>query len=150
MEMTDQEKQIRLFVYQFVLRHDRCPTLNEIAQEAQLTPLATQEVLERLEKVHSALVLSPGSGNLWLADPFAALPTPYPVLAGDHLWYGMCVWDALAILSVADLNGRAPTVCPTSGQSLELRVTGGSLSHSEGMVHFAVPAAEWWKDIGFT
>ena len=103
-QMTVEEKRIRLFIYEFVVRFDRCPTLNEIAEEAQLTPWDAQQVLQRLETVHSAIVLSPGSGNLWLADPFAALPTPFPVVAGEHNWFGMCVWDALGILVVADVG----------------------------------------------
>ena len=148
--MTVEEKQIRLFIYEFVLRFDRCPTLNEIAKEARLTPLAAQQVLERLDAVHTAIVLVPGSGNLWLADPFAALPTPYPAITDDHSWFGMCVWDALGILALADVDGHAPSTCPVSGQELDLRVVGGNLSHSKAVVHFAVPAAEWWKDIGYT
>ena len=150
LHMSAEEKRIRLFIYEFVLGSGRCPTLNEIAVEAQATPLATQQLLERLESVHSAIVLSPGSPNLWLADPFAALPTPYPVLAAERRWFGMCVWDALGILAIADVDGRAPTMCPVSGQQLELRVTNGMLTHSAGVVHFAVPAADWWNDIGFT
>lgn len=149
-QMTVEERRIRLFIYEFVVRLDRCPTLNEIAEEAQLTPWAAQQVLQRLETVHSAIVLSPGSGNLWLADPFAALPTPFPVVAGEHHWFGMCVWDALGILVVADVDGNAPTTCPMSGQQLDLRVEKGRLVHSDGVAHFAVPAADWWKDIGFT
>ena len=149
-EMTAAEKRIRLFIYRFVLQHDRCPGLNEIAREAELTPLETEGLLRRLETVHEAIVLSPGSPNLWLADPFAALPTAYPVFAGRHSWFGMCVWDALAILAVAELDGHAPTVCPVSGQQLVLEVTGGQLTRAEGVAHFAVPATEWWRDIGFT
>ena len=148
--MTKIEKQIRLFIYEFILRFDRCPTLNEIAEDAGLTPLVTQETLKRLESVFSAIVLSPGSLNLWLADPFAALPTPYPVVAGEHKWFGMCVWDALGIFVVSGLNGYAPTICPTSGERLTLRVNDGKLTQSEGVVHFAVKASDWWKDIGFT
>lgn len=149
LQLSEDEKQVRLFIYKFVLGSERCPTLNEIAAEARLTPLATQQLLERLE-AHSAIVLSPGSPNIWLADPFAALPTPYPVLAGGRRWFGMCVWDALGILTVADVDGRAPTTCPVSGQRLELRVHNGALTHSSGVVHFAVRAADWWEDIGFT
>ncbi len=149
-EMTAEEKRARLFVYRFVLERDRCPTLDEIAVEIDRTPLETQAVLERLEAVHSALVLSPGSGNLWLADPFAALPTPYPVLAAGHRWFGMCVWDALGILTVAQTDGRAPATCPVSGTKLELRVEGGRLTQGDGVVHFAVKAANWWHKIGFT
>ncbi len=148
--MNFEEKQIRLFIYEFVLRFDRCPTLDEIAKEASLTPLAAQQVLERLDRVHTAIVLSPGSGNLWLADPFAALPTAYRVITDEHRWFGMCVWDALGILAIVNVDGQVPSTCPVSGQRLDLRVAGGSLVRSEGVVHFAVPAAEWWKDIGYT
>ena len=144
------ERRIRLYIYEFILRSDRCPTLNEISLEADLIPLATERVLQELEVTHSAIVLSPGSGNIWLADPFAALPTPYPVISGSHQWFGMCVWDALGILVVADRDGHAPSLCPVSGDALELRVEGGTLASSEGVVHFAVPAASWWENIGFT
>jgi hypothetical protein len=29
-------------------------------------------------------------------------------------------------------------------------VEDGGLSGAEGVVHFAVPARDWWRDIGFT
>lgn len=149
-DMTPLEKRVRLYIYEFVIEHGRCPTLNEMAEEARETPLDTAEILERLADVHQAIVLSPGSGNVWLADPFAALPTPYPVYAGDHQWFGMCVWDALGILAVTRRGGRAPTLCPSSGARLELVVESGDLIRGDGVVHFAVPAAAWWRDIGFT
>ncbi|MCG8350544.1 MAG: hypothetical protein MI924_22480, partial [Chloroflexales bacterium] len=59
-EMTVEEKRIRLFIYEFVVRFDRCPTLNEIAEEAQLTPMAAEQVLQRLESVHAASCFHPG------------------------------------------------------------------------------------------
>lgn len=149
-DLSPEEKRVRLFIYEFLLEHDRCPTVNEIAIEAGITPLAAQRLLERLETVHDAIVLSSGSPNLWLADPFSALPTAYPAIAGEHRWFGMCVWDALGILALAGVDGSAPTLCPVSGEPLELRVESGKLVRSEGVVHFAVPAAEWWRDIGFT
>jgi hypothetical protein len=33
---------------------------------------------------------------------------------------------------------------------MELRVEGGELGEGDGVAHFAVPAARWWDDIGFT
>ena len=148
--MTPLEKRVRLFIYEFVIENDRCPTLNEIAETARESPLATAEILQRLSDVHHTIVLSPGSSNVWLADPFAALPTPYPVYAGDNHWFGMCVWDALGILALTRRGGRAPTLCPTSGTRLELVVESGDLIRDDGVVHFAVPASQWWRDIGFT
>ena len=43
------------------------------------------------------------------------------------------------------------TQCPVSGVSVQLDVDrDGPESRNEGVVHFAVPAARWWEDIGFT
>jgi hypothetical protein len=149
-DMTPLERHIRWFIYDFIVRNDRCPTLNEIAPEAKLSPLETEGLLRRLEQDHSAIILSPGSPNIWLADPFAALPTSYPVMVGEHQWYGMCVWDALGILAATKLDGYVPAMCPVSGTKLSLSVEQGALIKNDGLVHFAVPAAHWWRDIGFT
>ncbi len=148
--MTELEQRVRLFIYRFVIQHDRCPTLNEIADQAGVVPIEAQEMLERLESDASAIVLSPRTGNLWLADPFAAMPTPYPVEAEGHRWFGMCVWDALGILALTGFDGQAPTRCPISGEALTLAAARGKLTQAEGIVHFAVPAADWWQHIGFT
>ena len=150
LDMTQQERHIRWYIYDFIVHNDRCPSLNEIAQEAKLSPLETEGLLRRLENEHSAIILSPGSPNIWLADPFAALPTSYPVIAGDHQWYGMCVWDALGILAATKLDGHVPAVCPVSGAELSLSVEQGKLINNDGLVHFAVPASDWWRDLGFT
>ena len=149
-EMSADERRIRLFIYRFVLRHDRCPSVNEVARELGTSPLKAGRLLKRLEEVHHAVVLSPGSENLWLADPFAALPTAYPVYSGHHTWFGMCVWDALGILVLCEGGGAAPTLCPVSGEELRLQVRNGRLTKADGVVHFAVRAADWWKNIGFT
>ena len=33
---------------------------------------------------------------------------------------------------------------------MRLRVEAGELIDGDGLAHFAVPAAHWWDDIGFT
>jgi hypothetical protein len=33
---------------------------------------------------------------------------------------------------------------------MSLEIRDGSLEPSEGVIHFAVPAARWWEDIGAT
>ena len=147
--LSDSDKKLRLFIYQFTVDRGRCPSLLEMADEMGRAPLAVEGALQRLEKEHSAVVLSPGSTNLWLADPFAALPTPYPVTKGDRSWFGMCAWDALGILAIVD-GGEAPLRCPVSNEPFTLSVRDGRLEQGGGVVHFAVPASAWWRDIGFT
>jgi hypothetical protein len=40
--------------------------------------------------------------------------------------------------------------CPGCGDPPPLYTTGRGISEGTGVVHFAVPAASWWDDIGFT
>jgi hypothetical protein len=40
--------------------------------------------------------------------------------------------------------------CGDCGVPMTLRIQRGRLLDREGVVHLAVPAAEWWRDIGFT
>ncbi len=47
-------------------------------------------------------------------------------------------------------NGDASAACPRSGQPLFVTVEGGAPGDAPGVVDFAVPARDWWRDIGFT
>jgi len=42
------------------------------------------------------------------------------------------------------------TRCPDCAEELRLDVAGGKLVGAEGIVHFSVPARQWWDDIVFT
>ena len=47
-------------------------------------------------------------------------------------------------------TGRVETVCPDCGDPLVYDADGYELRAAEGVVHFAVPAARWWENIGYT
>jgi hypothetical protein len=43
------------------------------------------------------------------------------------------------------------TKCPVTGESVQLKIgVGGPTPGTSGFIHFAVPAAQWWNDIGYT
>ena len=50
--------------------------------------------------------------------------------------------------------GREATIeteCPVTGESIHLDIeTNGPAPEMSGYIHFAVPAALWWDDIGYT
>ena len=51
------------------------------------------------------------------------------------------------------LGGEAviQTKCPVSDASIQMNVNSdGPEAGVSGVVHFAVPAAQWWEDIGYT
>jgi len=143
------DSEIRLWIYRHFVDTGRAPSPVEIAARFQLTPGTVEERLRGLQD-EDALVLLPGSSYIWMAEPFSAVPTSFLVRSGPRHWWGNCIWDALAILALVDTDGSVSTACPHSGQPLLVSVTNGSLANAQGIVHFAVPAREWWRDIGFT
>jgi len=144
------DSEIRLWIYQHFVDTGRAPSPVEIAAHFQLTPSEVEDRLRRLQDEADALVLLPGSPHIWMAEPFSAVPTSFLVRSGTRQWWGNCIWDALAILALVGTDGSVFTACPHSGQPLVVSATKGGLEGAQGIVHFAVPAREWWRDIGFT
>ena len=147
--MRPPDAAVRLFVYESA-RSDRIPSPREIARGLSITPREAVESLRRLQEEHDALVLLPGSAYIWMAEPFSAVPTDYPVEAETGRWFGNCIWDALAVASLVGGRCRIPATCPESGTPLELSTEGETLTQTAGTVRFAVPPANWWESIGFT
>ena len=144
------DSEIRCWIYQHFVDTGRAPSPVEIAVQFQLTPGAVEDGLRRLQDEADALVLLPGTPYIWMAEPFSAVPTPFRVRSGTRGWWGNCIWDALGILALIDTDGTVSTACPHSGQPLRVTAANRGLEDAQGIVHFAVPAREWWRDIGFT
>ncbi len=103
------DRRVRLHVYSRLLDTGGAPTAAETA-EALSRPVADVERAYRRLSEGRALVLAPGTLNVWMANPLSAVPTPFRVRVGER---------------------------------------DGSLLPAESVIHFAVPAAHWWDDIGF-
>ena len=144
------DRDVRLAVYRKFVDEARPPTPPEIAVELGVATLDVEASLRRLADGHE-LVLAPGTPYVWMANPFSAIPTPFEVEVGNRLYFGNCIWDALGISACLHANARIRTYCPDCSEPLSLDVRGGELgSSAEGVIHFAVPAADWWEDIGST
>jgi hypothetical protein len=63
-------------------------------------------------------------------------------------WFANCVWDGLSILALVG-DGALETHSPATGQPIRFAVRDRIVA-GEGVVHFLVPAARFWDDIGFT
>ncbi|MFN8582598.1 MAG: organomercurial lyase [Gemmatimonadaceae bacterium] len=105
--------------------------------------------LERLA-AERILVLDATTREVWMAMPFSAVPTPFVVEADGNNWWANCAWDALGIAAAVHRDVRVSSACADCGHPLSLTVSGGQLTSSDGVAHFAVPAADWWRDIGYT
>lgn len=138
---------IRIHVFTTIAQTARVPTVQDIARALGQPQLAVEESLRRLA-AGRVIVLAPGSLNIWMANPFSAVPTSFRAYANDQRYYGNCIWDALGIPAILHADARIEARCGDCGDALHLEVTAGGLTRSEGLIHFAVPAARWWDNIG--
>ncbi|HUF52777.1 MAG TPA: organomercurial lyase [Dehalococcoidia bacterium] len=145
----DFDTRVRLHVYYHLLGSGRAPSPAETAS-ALGTPV--QQVEAALGRLHDAhlLVLAPGTSDVWMANPLSAIPTAFEVDVGERTWYGNCIWDAMGVAAMLGVNATIRTPCPDCQERLLVRVESQSLVSADGVIHFAVPARQWWYDIGYT
>lgn len=147
---TTLDRTVRLAVYRKFVDEGHPPTAPEIAGGLGVATSDIEASFRRLADGH-VLVLAPGTPYVWMANPFSAIPTPFEVEVGDRRYFGNCIWDALGIPACLDADAHIRTYCPDCSQPLSLDVRKGALEAPvEGLIHFAVPAARWWDDIGST
>ena len=137
-------------MYFSVVAIGRPPTTSETAASFGLSEAVAADAYRRLHDAH-ALVLHPGTTDVWMANPFCFAPTPHRVQSGGRTWTGTCAWDALGIPGALHADGYVETECACCGERLVLEVADGELTLGRDIVvHFLVPARRWWDDIGFT
>lgn len=139
---------VRFEVYRFFADQGRPPVAAEVAENLDTVQWLVEESFRRLADQH-VLVLAPGTPYIWMANPLSALPTPYEVEAAGRSWFGNCIWDALGVVAMLGDAGTVKTWCPDCGERLLTEVANDRVASGDGVVHFAVPAAQWWDDIGF-
>jgi hypothetical protein len=129
--VTERELALRRTIFEAFAATGEPPPIND---HATLRSLAGQHV-----------VVLDDSERIAMAHPFAAHDRGAGVEAGGQTWRGSCAWDAFGI--VAALGIEDGLVTDATGVEVTFRdgrPTGAAL------FHVAVPAAEWWADIGFT
>lgn len=148
-EREDFDQTVRLGIYEHFADTGEAPTATEMALLAGQPQAAVEESYHRLA-AGRAIVLAPSSVNIWMAHPFSAVPTPYPVQTAHRSYWANCAWDALNIPALLGVDSQTVSRCPDCEAALSLRIEGGSLIPSEGVIHFAVPPRRFWENIGFT
>lgn len=147
-DTTSFDNEVRLELYRFFVAEGRPPVAAEIARALDAKPLDIEAALYRLADAH-VIVLAPGTPYVWMANPLSALPTPYRATVGDRNYWGNCIWDGLGTIAMLGDEGRVDTKCPDCAEDLAVEVRDGEVVASDHVVHYSVPAAQWWDDIGF-
>ena len=140
--------QVRRYVYDEAMHRGYPPLLAEISKKLSISSDEIRRSLGRLAEGR-ALVLQSGTGEILMANPFSAVPNDFLVELSDLSCYGNCIWDALGVAAMLRQDARIRTSCGDCGLALELRVAEGHTQGDASLIHFAVPAHQWWDDIVF-
>ena len=156
--MNELERRVRFIIYRSFLERGSAPAAEAMAEELGVPSPAIVSAMHRLAEAH-AIVVQPGSETIWMAHPFSGIETDVVARtsAGSgsgarartgRSWFANCVWDGLAILALVG-DGSLETRSPETGAPLTFEVRSRQV-RGDGLIHFLVPAARFWDDIGFT
>lgn len=151
--MTDAtviDNDVRLHIYRSFLDTGMPPTVAETSRSLSMTEDDAARAYQRLADGR-VIVLRPGTHDVLMAAPLSAVPTRYPVTpVGGREYYANCIWDAMGVFAMLGQDGDIDSSCADCNEPLSLSVRNNELLPSDAVVHFAIPAADWWKDIVFT
>ena len=146
--MDDADIELRNATYAAFVDLGHAPSAATVAGASGLSETAVDEGWRRLHDAH-ALVLDEG-GEIRMANPFAARPTPYRVEAAGRSWFANCAWDAFGIGAALTADSTIHTECADCHVPLDLDVRVGRPDDTTLVFHVLVPAVSWWDDIGYT
>jgi hypothetical protein len=110
--LTELDRDVRLALFDLFVELGQAPEPEAVAVRASVT---VEEVRAPYERLHDqrVIVLDPSSRDVWMANPFSAIPTPFRARIGERSWFGNCIWDGLGIWR--DARRRRSRRCPVSG-----------------------------------
>ena len=142
-------RDVRIYIFSQAAETARVPQPPQIADALRRPQAEIQEAVKHLA-ASKVLILAPNDGNIWAANPFCAVPSPFRVDARGKTYRGICIYDALGIVAALDTDAVIRAACGDCSEPMSLEIAAGKLTRSEAIIHFAVPAHHWWDNIGFT
>jgi alkylmercury lyase-like protein len=140
---------LRVFVYDELLARGAPPSSGEIGAHFGTTPDEARRALADL-KIGKTILVDPQSGEIWMAGPFAARPTSYHVVSGERSWWANCAWDMFGVAMIANERARVHTRCTDCSTPMTIVADPAAAPNDDAVVHFLLPARQWYDDIGFT
>jgi hypothetical protein len=142
------DKAVRFQIYNYFVEKGSAPSISLIAEELNSPASEVRNSYQRLVEGR-ALVLQ-SNDEILMAEPFSAVLTAFQVFVGEQWWWGNCIWDALGIIAMLDRDGYLISSCGCCSHAMRLDIKDRSLLDSSGIIHFALPVKDWWKNIVFT
>ena len=140
---------LRREIYRHFAATTHPPSLDELSRTVDMPPADVRSALEALER-HHHIALLPDRSGIWMAHPFSATATDFPVDTARGRFWANCAWDALGVPAILGIDGWTEARCAASGDPIAFGVRGGRREGDRGVVHLVVPPRDAWDDIGFT
>jgi Alkylmercury lyase. len=146
----DFDTSVKLKIYEMVARTGRMPASVDIALLIGSSIADVEQAFQQLYEKR-LLVLEPGTlSRIRMAPPFSGIETQHHVKIEAKLYFANCAWDAFGIAAALKQDADIESTCADCGETLTFQIREERLLPQEGVVHFAVPAAQWWRDIIYT
>jgi hypothetical protein len=141
---------VKMNIYETIAQTTQAPTLTDVAMSLSASPEEVEAAIDRLHKKR-LLVPEPGDpSRIRMAPPFSGVETPFRVKVRDKVYYANCAWDALGIVAALKADAIIEASDGYTGEPMMLEVRNGQPVPQPCVIHFAVPAAQWWDDIIYT
>src|SRR5947209_9981583 len=119
----DFNNRVRVNIYELFVDRGRCPSLEELSCELNCNLSEVMAAAQELADAHM-LVLQPGTGEILMASPLSAVPSPFLVETYEQsgvarTWYGNCIWDGLGVIAMLHTEGRVITSCGCCGEGMK-------------------------------
>ena len=146
---TMSDEAMRRFIYDQIIDHGVAPTSSAIGAHFDADAAEVRRRLALL-RIGKTVAVHPSTGEIWMAGPFSAGPSPYRLTDGVTTWYANCAWDMFGVANLVDRPLVAHTTCTDCGDPMIVECDPSHPPDTDGVVHFLVPARRWYDDIGFT
>jgi hypothetical protein len=147
--LDERHWRLRTEIYLHFAATNRAPSFAELADATGMAGSEVSTALDALEAHHQSALL-PDRTGIWMANPFSAVPTAFPVDTEHGRYWANCGWDALGVPAILGIDGWTEAHCAWTGDPIAFGVRDGRRVGDEGLIHLVVPPRDAWDDIGFT
>jgi hypothetical protein len=140
---------VRSAIYDHIVATTRPPSVAEVAGRVGSPVADVKDAYQRLFG-RRTLVLAADGETIVMAPPFAGAPTQHRVRVGEREYFANCSWDALGVAAAIKRPAVVTSRCEQTLEPIVFNVGEHGPDAEPCVAHFAVPAAQWWKDIVFT
>ena len=146
----DFDTSVKLNIYEMIARTTRMPTSIDVALGIGSSMAEVEQAFQRLYEKRLLVLERGSSSRIRMAPPFSGIETQHRVKIEAKVYFANCACDAFGIVAALNQDADIESICPDCGEPLTFEIREGKPLPQECIVHFAVPAAHWWKDIIYT